>query len=249
MGVWGVRWGGDELSAHSSNCPNQTNARACKGQGGTGAGSANTHKASGRSPERRNRLGLWAGQKCHVVRVPRPPRDGLSWQSEIWTSGAAKHGGTCLEANLSTLWPKTALRVSARYLLDADWTGETWPCSRVNAERLGGRLWPLSGLIRMHRVSTACVLPAQHNLQSVCCRSGRARQTAAGEAHRSRRGRSCCVCFFRSSHHGRIHRSTIVSRPVSDRIAEHWANEMPSPHCADGISVRTGAFLEDSHCA
>ena len=241
MGVWGVRWGGDELSAHSSNCPNQTNARACKGQGGTGAGSANTHKASGRSPERRNRLGLWAGQKCHVVRVPRPPRDGLSWQSEIWTSGAAKHGGSCLEANLSTLWPKTALTVSARYLLDADWTGETWPCSRVNAERLGGRLWPLSGLIRMHRVSTACVLQP-----STTCSLCAADQVAPGRRQQARPIGPVGVGLvgFASSgpsHHGRIHRSTIVSRPLSDRIAEHWANEMPSPHCADGIRVRTGA--------
>ena len=95
----------------------------------------------------------------------------------------------------------------------------------------------------LSRASSGCIerrLPACY--QSVCCRSGRARQTAAGEAHRSRRGQSCCVCFFRPSHHGHIHRSTIVSRPLSDRIAEHWANEMPSTHRADGISVRTVLF-------
>ena len=92
-----------------------------------------------------------------------------------------------------------------------------------------------------YRVSTACVLQP-----STTCSLCAADQVAPGRRQQARPIGPVgvgLVVFASSgpSHHGRIHRSTIVSRPLSDRIAEHWANEMPSPHCADGISVRTGA--------
>ncbi len=106
---------------------------------------------------------------------------------------------------------------AARYLLDADWTDATWTCSRVNADRLGGRLWPSrasSGRIERR-------LPAWYHLSvtcSLCCRSGRVRQTAGVEAHRSRRGRRCCVCFFRPSHPA-VFTGPPYLETTSDRIA------------------------------
>src|SRR4051812_1424651 len=101
---------------------------------------------------------------------------------------------------------------SARYLLDADWTGETWPCSRVNADRLGGRLWP-----HPDASSVDCL-----RVTSLCA----ADQVAPGRRQQARpigpvgvglvvfasSGRRIMAVFIGPQ-------STVVSRPQSDRIA------------------------------
>ncbi len=107
LGVWGVRWGGDELSAHSSNCPNQTNARACKGQGVDWRWicqhpQSKREGGSSRAAEPPWCVG-WAEMPCRSgAKAAERRSETLSWQSKIWKSGAAKHGGSCLEAHLFT---------------------------------------------------------------------------------------------------------------------------------------------------
>lgn len=66
--LW-VSAGIDELSAHLSNYPKRTNARACKGLMVNWRWICQ-HPATGLQEE----MICKAGQKCHVVQVPRPLR-------------------------------------------------------------------------------------------------------------------------------------------------------------------------------